>query len=154
MLSSFNLLSPAQGEAVAVPSQDMLLGLYSMTHEPMPYFSNEEVFWGKDKGSILYSFPCFLNGWEVIEAYQQGFISLHSNVWIQLDTISFPLNGIRNEKDEQEAKEVHWGAQGAEVRIYPKGLSQKGLWSKSANYILTNAGRVFIGLPHRRFFHT
>ena len=73
----------------------------------------------------------------------------------QLDRISFPLDGTRNEKDEQEAKEVHWGAQGAEVRVYPRGFSQKGLWSKCANYILTNAGRVFVGLPpHRRCFHS
>ena len=153
MLSSFNLLSPAQGEAIAVPSQDMLLGLYSMTHEPMPYFSNKEVLYGTNERSVVFSFPCFSNGWQVIEAYQQGLIGLHSSAWIQLDTIAFPMDGTRNEKDEQEAKEVHWGAQGAEVRIYQKGLSQKGLWSKGSNYILTSAGRVMIGLPsHRRFF--
>nr|WKT06792.1 RNA polymerase beta' subunit [Klebsormidium flaccidum] len=152
MLSSFNLLSPAQGEAIAVPSQDMLLGLYSMTHEPMPNFSHSEVLWGKEKDSVCTSFPWFSSVWHIFEAYQQGLIGLHSYVWTQLDSSSAPMNGTRSEKEEEEAKEVHWGAQGGEMRVYQSGFSQRGLWGKSASYTLTNAGRVLVGLPPQRCF--
>nr|YP_010932644.1 RNA polymerase beta' subunit [Klebsormidium dissectum]WKT06470.1 RNA polymerase beta' subunit [Klebsormidium dissectum] len=155
MLSSFNLLSPAQGEALAVPSQDMLLGLYSMTHKPMPHFTIEEILCGKEKESSDDLFPCFSNGWQVIEAYQQGFIDLYASVWVRFDKTASLTDGFRNEKDEQEANEIHWGAQGGEVRIYQGGLSQKGLWSECANYILTSAGRVLVGLPTRpHSFHS
>nr|YP_010932863.1 RNA polymerase beta' subunit [Klebsormidium mucosum]WKT07108.1 RNA polymerase beta' subunit [Klebsormidium mucosum] len=147
MLSSFNLLSPAQGEAIAVPSQDMLLGLYTITHEPLPYFNDNEVLWGKTEDSAFESFPYFSKGWQVIEAYQQGFIDLHSNVWIQFDQIGSHIDESYSKEDEQEAKEVHWGARGEEIRIYQSGFSQKGLWSKSVIYTLTSAGRVLVGLP-------
>ena len=50
MLSSHNILHPANGEPIAVPSQDMVLGCYYLT---MP---NEKV---KGEGKILVQFPKF-----------------------------------------------------------------------------------------------
>nr|YP_010932448.1 RNA polymerase beta' subunit [Interfilum massjukiae]WKT06052.1 RNA polymerase beta' subunit [Interfilum massjukiae] len=151
MLSSFSLLSPAQGEAVAVPSQDMLLGLYSMTHEPMPNFSHSEMLLGREEDSSFVSFPCFSNVWQVFEAYQQGFIGLHSYIWTKFNWSYSPIDGTRSEKNEEEAKEVHWGAQGGELRIYQSGFSQKSLWGKATNCILTKAGRILVGLPPQRY---
>src|SRR6266545_758617 len=43
MLSTNNILSPAHGRPIAVPSQDMVLGIYYLTLEPIPPEKDEEV---------------------------------------------------------------------------------------------------------------
>ena len=57
MLASHNLLNPANGAPITVPSQDMVLGLYYMT-KPRPGARGE--------GMIFYSTE------EVIIAYNEG----------------------------------------------------------------------------------
>ena len=59
MLSSHNLLNPANGAPITVPSQDMVLGLYYMTKarkgtpsEGMTFYSPEEVIIAKNEGAV------------------------------------------------------------------------------------------------------
>src|SRR5512133_2441796 len=59
MLSSNNILSPASGKPLAVPSQDIVLGCYYLTklieikgHEPRPYSDRLEVRRAYDHGVI------------------------------------------------------------------------------------------------------
>ncbi|MEO1655207.1 MAG: DNA-directed RNA polymerase subunit beta', partial [Bacteroidota bacterium] len=64
MLSSHNILSPANGSPIAVPSQDMVLGLYYLTKvrksteddviagEGMTFYGSEEVIIGLNEGRI------------------------------------------------------------------------------------------------------
>jgi DNA-directed RNA polymerase subunit beta' len=69
MLAPNNFLSPATGEPIIQPTQDMLLGCYYLTIDNRP----------KIKGSNQY-FGCFE---DVIFAYTQKQIDLHSYVWVR-----------------------------------------------------------------------
>lgn len=70
MLSTNNILSPANGRPITVPSQDMVLGLYYMT----------KVRIGA-KGEGL----TFANFDEVITAYQCEQVHLHAQISVRLD---------------------------------------------------------------------
>ena len=59
MLSTQNLLSPASGQPIAVPSQDMVLGLYYLTRvkegtrgEGRTFGSAEEVLMALEAGQV------------------------------------------------------------------------------------------------------
>jgi len=69
MLASHNLLNPANGAPITVPSQDMVLGLYYMT-KPRPGARGE--------GMIFYSTE------EVIIAHNEGVIDLHAIVKVKV----------------------------------------------------------------------
>jgi DNA-directed RNA polymerase subunit beta' len=69
MLSSNNILSPASGEPVATPSQDMVLGVYYLTSE-------REKSKGKEK--FFHSFE------SAILNHDLGFISLHTPIHVKV----------------------------------------------------------------------
>jgi len=77
MLASHNLLNPANGAPITVPSQDMVLGLYYMT-KPRPGAAGE--------GMTFYSTE------EVIIAYNEGVIDLHAIIKVKVEDV--------DEKDE------------------------------------------------------
>jgi DNA-directed RNA polymerase subunit beta' len=70
MLASHNILNPANGAPIAVPSQDMVLGLYYMT-KIRKGTKDEPV---KGEGMVCYSPE------EVRIAYQEGKLELHAEI--------------------------------------------------------------------------
>lgn len=54
MLSTYNLLSPADGRAIVVPSQDMILGSYYLTKEKPGAKGEGKVFATPDEGILAY----------------------------------------------------------------------------------------------------
>jgi len=74
MLASHNILNPANGAPITVPSQDMVLGLYYITK---PRKSSPEHF-VKGQGLIFYSAE------EAIIAYNEGKVDLHANVKVKI----------------------------------------------------------------------
>ncbi|MFA7274673.1 MAG: DNA-directed RNA polymerase subunit beta' [Crocinitomicaceae bacterium] len=74
MLASHNILNPANGAPIAVPSQDMVLGLY--------YITKGKVTKGTDivkgEGGIFYSPE------EVIIAYNERRLDLHAHIKVKL----------------------------------------------------------------------
>ena len=68
MLSSHNILSPAHGGPIAVPTQDMVLGLYYIT---------------KSKGGMRGEGMHFNSSAEVRQAYDQGVIDLHAKIKVR-----------------------------------------------------------------------
>ncbi len=68
LLSPNNLLKPSDGGPVAVPSQDMVLGIYYLTMEKPG-----------DKGEGMF----FKNENEAILAYENGYITLHSKIHVR-----------------------------------------------------------------------
>ena len=81
LLASHNILNPANGSPVAVPSQDMVLGLYYMTKLRK---STDEV---KVKGEGL----TFYSAEEAVIAYNEGMVDL--NAEIRIRTTDFNENG-------------------------------------------------------------
>ena len=75
MLSTHNILNPANGAPITVPSQDMVLGLYYMT-KPRRTTETEVV---KGEGQRFYSAE------EVIIAYNEKRVDLNACISVQLD---------------------------------------------------------------------
>ncbi len=75
MLASHNILNPANGSPVAVPSQDMVLGLYYMTKHRQ---STPEH---KVKGEGL----TFYSAEEAIIAYNEGMVELNAEIKIRTE---------------------------------------------------------------------
>ena len=73
MLGSQNILNPANGSPIAVPSQDMVLGLYYMTKERR---SSEDK---KVKGEGL----TFYDAEEVQIAYNEGVVELNAGIRVR-----------------------------------------------------------------------
>ena len=78
MMATNNVLSPANGEPIIVPSQDIVLGLY--------YMSRENVN-AKGEGMVLASTN------EALRAYETGAASLHARVKVRIKDTSIDENG-------------------------------------------------------------
>lgn len=77
MLASHNILNPSNGAPIAVPSQDMVLGLYYMTK---PRKDTKE-FAVKGEGKIFYSPE------EVIIAFNEKRVDLHAIIKVRTNTV-------------------------------------------------------------------
>ncbi|HHF6184813.1 TPA: DNA-directed RNA polymerase subunit beta' [Haemophilus influenzae] len=83
MMSTNNVLSPANGDPIIVPSQDVVLGLYYMTREKVN---------GKGEGMLLQ------DPREAEKAYRTGEAELHSRVKVRITEY------VKNEAGEFDAK--------------------------------------------------
>ena len=82
MLAPYNFLSPSNGEPIIMPSQDMVLGCYYLTVNNI-------------KG-LLGSNHYFANLEDVILAYQQDQVELHSTIWVRYKDVKVePSNLIK-----------------------------------------------------------
>lgn len=77
MLASHNILNPANGAPVTVPSQDMVLGLYYITKGKRGTEQNKV----KGEGISFYSPE------EVIIAYNEGRVDLHAFIKVRVDNV-------------------------------------------------------------------
>jgi DNA-directed RNA polymerase subunit beta' len=86
MLASHNILNPANGAPITVPSQDMVLGLYYMTKGRKGTPENPV----KGEGKRFYSPE------EVIIAYNEGQLDLHANISVKVEDLvdGQPINQI------------------------------------------------------------
>jgi DNA-directed RNA polymerase subunit beta' len=75
MLASHNILNPANGAPITVPSQDMVLGLYYITKAR----KSTETIRVKGEGTTFYSPE------EVRIAYNEGKIDLHAIIKVKVD---------------------------------------------------------------------
>ncbi|KZE37371.1 DNA-directed RNA polymerase subunit beta' [Bhargavaea cecembensis] len=75
MLAAQNILNPKDGKPVVTPSQDMVLGNYYLTLERKGAMGEGMVFSNSD---------------EVMVAYQNGFVHLHSRIAIHASSLNNP----------------------------------------------------------------
>lgn len=137
MMSTNNILSPANGEPIIVPSQDVVLGLYYMTREKIN---------GKGEGMIL-SGPQ-----EAEQLYRLGIVELHSLVKVQI---------IEYKKNEEDLliknKTIVHTTIGRSIlwMIVPKGLPfsmvNQVLGKKTISKMLNNCYRI-LGLKKTVLF--
>ncbi|TDI93671.1 MAG: DNA-directed RNA polymerase subunit beta', partial [Chloroflexi bacterium] len=80
MMSTNNILSPASGEPIIVPSQDVVLGLYYMTREMINVPGEGMAF-----ADVL----------EVDRAYRSGNVNIHARVKVRIDELVEDENGNR-----------------------------------------------------------
>ena len=74
MLSVNNILAPKDGSPITVPSQDMILGCYYLTHP-----GTEDRSQDADKGDG----KCFADMDEMMMAYQAGIVGIHAKVKVR-----------------------------------------------------------------------
>ncbi len=72
MLATTNLLSPADGSPITVPSQDMIIGIFYLTQDPdeLPEDSEPKTFASMD---------------EVVKALEVGGVDLHQSIRLKLE---------------------------------------------------------------------
>jgi DNA-directed RNA polymerase subunit beta' len=104
MMSTNNILSPASGEPIIVPSQDVVLGLYYMTRERVN---------AKGEGMV------FANVSEVHRAYVERHCHLQARVKVRIHEVIQTEDGERNEStyivDTTVGRALLW-------EIVPKGI--------------------------------
>ncbi len=83
MMSSNNILSPANGEPIIVPSQDIVLGLYYITREKV----------GASGEGML-----FPNISEVSRAYESRAVELNARSMVRINEYDVDVDGERHEK--------------------------------------------------------
>ena len=81
MLGAHNILNPANGAPITVPSQDMVLGLYYITKLRPGDKGEGTVFYGPEEARI---------------AYNEGKVTLHAPVTIMVDDIDKNGNPVRH----------------------------------------------------------
>jgi len=83
MLASNNILSPANGDPIIVPSQDIVLGLYYATRERV-----------NARGEAM----VFADVTEVARAYDSGKVELHAGVTVRIREAEFGPGGEKIER--------------------------------------------------------
>ncbi len=105
MMSTNNILSPASGDPIIVPSQDVILGLYYMTREKIGCIGEGMLVTGCNEAKILYA---------------NNLVSLHTKIKVKI--IEFKKD---SEGSFQECKYIENSTIGRVIlwSIFPKGLS-------------------------------
>ena len=106
MMSTNNILSPANGEPIIVPSQDVVLGLYYMTRDRIN---------AKGEGMV------FANIAELMRAYGNKAVDLHSKIKVRLSDV---VDGNETRASEKRTRLVETTTGRAILwNIVPSGLS-------------------------------
>nr|YP_010467828.1 RNA polymerase beta' subunit [Paronychia argentea]UVF30348.1 RNA polymerase beta' subunit [Paronychia argentea]UVF31187.1 RNA polymerase beta' subunit [Paronychia argentea] len=147
MFSHMNLLSPAIGDPISVPTQDMLIGLYILTSgNRRGICANRYNLWNcknykkkriDDNNSQYMKEPFFCNSYDAIGAYRQKRINLDSPLWLrwQLDQ--------RIIASREAPVEVHYESLGTYHEIYAHYLIIRNIKKEILFiYIRTTVGHI------------
>lgn len=158
MLSTNNFMNSATGDPVLLPTQDMVLGLYYLTTDfhsksaalhILNSLRKNETFFFYDFQKRNKNFLFFSNFSEVLSAYQQKEISLHSPIWIRWNGFVDFGNDSTKPLEIQVRKNGFWH------QIQPKMTTfsnQKNeIFSK---FIKTTPGRIFMNSLIQEFQKT
>nr|YP_009498802.1 RNA polymerase beta [Isoetes nuttallii]AWK92163.1 RNA polymerase beta [Isoetes nuttallii] len=143
MLSHANLLSPATGDPVSVPNQDMLLGLYTLTIESNQgiYGNRYNTFPYRNGLSQSQRIPYFYSYNDVLRSKSQREMNLYSPLWLR-----WPVDDdlrIMNSVNQEEPIEAQYEPLGTSHQIYEHfQVRGDGEESTLSIYICTTAGRI------------
>jgi len=122
MLAPYNFLSPANGEPIIMPSQDMVLGCYYLTVNNIP--------------NLLGSNHYFANLEDVILAYNQDQIEIHSSLWVRYSNAIDPDSIVMKKVELNDGSFIeHY--KNMQIRKTKDG-------NIIAQYIKTTTGRVIL----------
>ena len=134
MLAPNNFLSPATGEPILTPSQDMVLGCYYLTADnPTEQTKSDQYF---------YSFD------DVIKAYKQSILKLQTFVWVRVTQDNLDMANLFNKYSFIEQKmdnqtlylnpmvQIKKGHTGDILQIYLKTTPGRILINQSFEYDL------------------
>jgi|TARA_B110000967_G_scaffold11971_1_gene11743 DNA-directed RNA polymerase subunit beta' len=122
MLAPYNFLSPATGEPIIMPSQDMVLGCYYLTAEN-PTQQNKQAYY-------------FSNLEDALLAYDSNKIPLHSYIWVRFDGIVDNENSLIKIEEQNDGTKLHI----FDDRIIKKNTNGDII----VQYLLTTPGRILL----------
>ncbi|TKB46528.1 DNA-directed RNA polymerase subunit beta' [Ferrimonas sediminicola] len=137
MMSTNNILSPASGDPIIVPSQDVVLGLYYMTREKVNDLGEGMVF-----TSVA----------EAEKAYRTKTANLHARVKVRITDTFLGEDG-----EVQEERKIVDTTVGRAIlsMILPKGMSfdhiNRDMGKKAISGVLNSCYRI-LGLKHTVIF--
>jgi DNA-directed RNA polymerase subunit beta' len=122
MLAPYNFLSPATGEPIIMPSQDMVLGCYYLTaHNPSQQTKYPHYFSTLD---------------DCLRAYEQHLIPLHAYIWVRFNDIV---------DDDSELIKVENSDPDSSIEIFSNRVVRKDIHNELiVQYILTTPGRIIL----------
>ena len=103
------MLSPANGEPIIVPSQDIVLGLYYMT---------------RDRVAARGEGMRFADVKEVQRVFDQGLIDIHAKITVRIKEYELDLDGVKTEKTNRYETTV---GRALLSQILPAGLAYSNL---------------------------
>jgi DNA-directed RNA polymerase subunit beta' len=129
MLASNNILSPATGEPIITPSQDMVLGAYYLTatrkEKTLPAFGDRKL--------------TFASLADVCNAYEEKFLGLHDWIWVR-------FNGeVDDEDDSREPISSEILSDGTRIEQWKfrrDRFDEDG--ALISRFLLTTTGRVLM----------
>jgi DNA-directed RNA polymerase subunit beta' len=122
MLAPYNFLSPANGEPIIMPSQDMVLGCYYLTVNNI-------------KG-LLGSSHYFTNLDDVILAYNQNQLEIHSSIWIRTSSDGSNLLNLNKVVELKDGTKIEY-YDDSQVRKTQEG-------EIIVHYLKTTTGRAIL----------
>nr|YP_009406653.1 RNA polymerase beta' subunit [Sclerotheca viridiflora]ASA39174.1 RNA polymerase beta' subunit [Sclerotheca viridiflora] len=149
MFSHMNLLSPAIGDPISVPTQDMLIGLYVLTsgnrrgicvNRYNPWnrrnYSNERIANTNSKYTKKKE-PLFSNSYDAIGAYRQKRIDLYSPLWLRWRLDQRLISA------KEAPIEIHYESLGTYYEIYGHYLIVRSIKKEILYiYIRTTVGHI------------
>ena len=129
MLASNNILSPATGEPIITPSQDMVLGAYYLTAEKP----------GAIKPEFGDRANTFANLDDVIDAFEEKCVHLHDWIWVR-------FNGeVESDDEDKQPQKEETLSDGTRIEQW---LYRRDRFDEDgaliSRYLLTTVGRVVI----------
>jgi DNA-directed RNA polymerase subunit beta' len=122
MLAPYNFLSPANGDPIIMPSQDMVLGCYYLTLTNIP--------------KLLGANHYFADLEDVILAYTQDQIEIHSSIWVR---VSYNMDQHANLIKRKKLKDSTFIDYFENLQIRKNEVGDK-----IVQYIRTTTGRVIL----------
>lgn len=120
MLAPYNSLSPATGEPIIMPSQDMVLGCYYLTTENLSQ-QNDHLYYFSSLDDVLL-------------AYEQKKIRLHSYVWVRYKGLI---------QDDNVLIKVQPSGENTTLKIYDKRIIREDSNGNTiAQYLFSTPGRI------------
>lgn len=119
MLASNNILAPKDGKPIVTPSQDMVLGNYYLTMEAVDE---------PGEGSYFSNFD------EVMLAYENDHISLHSRIALKIDSHLLPKADFLDEEDTDDIGFMQSNNILSFMRRVPKHFT--------SHYLVTTPGKL------------
>nr|YP_010045919.1 RNA polymerase beta' subunit [Platycerium bifurcatum]QPG85965.1 RNA polymerase beta' subunit [Platycerium bifurcatum] len=140
MFSHVNLLSPATGDSVSVPSQDMLLGLYVLTIEnKQGVYGNRHSVFVKEDDVYSAELPIFGSYYDILRAKELNQIDFYSFLWLRWE-----LNlEMISSKSRELPIESQYESLGTSLHLYDNYQIRRGRKGDiSTLHVLTTAGRI------------
>ena len=128
MMSTNNVLHPANGEPIIVPTQDVVLGLYYMTRECINSLGEGMIFADAE---------------EVVRAYENNVVALQARVKVRIDETLIDEDGVKTSRTRMVSTTVGrvllW-------EIVPKGLAfeliDQSMTKKAVSRLLNTCYRI------------